>query len=47
MVFCYAARSLGFPTKEVGAFLGIQQAAVSNAGRKGERIVRAEGFELM
>ncbi len=46
-VFCYTARLLGFPTKEIGTFLGIQQAAVSNAGRKGEKIVRTERIEIM
>ena len=35
MVFCFRARELGFPTRETGNFLGIQQAAVSNAARKG------------
>jgi putative transposase len=35
MVFCFFARNLGFPTRETGMFLGIQQAAVSNAARKG------------
>jgi hypothetical protein len=35
MVFCFFARNLGFPTRETGLFLGIQQAAVSNAARKG------------
>ena len=35
MVFCFLARELGFPTLITGKFLGIQQAAVSNAARKG------------
>lgn len=47
MVFCYVARSLDFPTKEIGTFLSIQQAAVSNAGRKGEKIARDEDLSIM
>jgi len=35
MIFCFRARELGFPTLETGNFLGIQQAAVSNASRQG------------
>jgi putative transposase len=35
MIFCYLARELGFPTRETGTFLGVQQAAVSNAARYG------------
>ena len=34
-IFCFFARALGFPTLETGNFLGIQQAAVSNAAREG------------
>jgi putative transposase len=37
-VFCYFAGSLGFPTIETGRFLGIGQAAVSHAARKGKKI---------
>jgi Transposase and inactivated derivatives len=35
MIFCFLARELGFPTIETGNFLGIQQAAISNAARNG------------
>jgi hypothetical protein len=35
MIFCFRARELGFPTRETGIFLDIQQAAVSNAARRG------------
>jgi putative transposase len=38
MVFCYFASSLEFPTIETGRFLGIGQAAVSHAARKGKKI---------
>ena len=34
MIFCSIAISLGFPTRKMGDILGIQQAAISNAGRK-------------
>jgi REP element-mobilizing transposase RayT len=47
MVFCYAAMHFGFPTREIGALLGIQQAAVSNAGRKGEQIVRENNIVIV
>ncbi len=47
MVFCYVAGMLGFPTRETGAFLGIQQAAVTNAGRKGERIVKERDIVIV
>ena len=40
MIFCFIARELGFPTRETGVFLGIQQAAVSNAARKGAAIAQ-------
>jgi hypothetical protein len=36
MVFCFLARQLGFPSIETGKYLGIGQAAVSCAARKGE-----------
>ncbi len=38
MVLCYYAMLLGIPTREIGENLGIQQAAVSNASRKGKCI---------
>ncbi len=47
MVFCCFAGVLGFPTRETGAFLGIQQAAVSNAGRKGSRIVKERDIKIV
>jgi hypothetical protein len=34
-IFCHLARAVGFPTLDIGNFLGIQQAAVSHAARKG------------
>lgn len=34
-IICYLACTAGFPTLDIGNFLGIQQAAVSNAARKG------------
>jgi hypothetical protein len=40
MVFCFLAGGLGFPTRETGNFLGIQQAAVTNAARKGALIAK-------
>lgn len=40
MIFCYLAVHYGFLTREIGAVLGIQQAAVSHAARKGERIIK-------
>jgi hypothetical protein len=40
MIFCYRARDLGFPTRETGNFLGIQQAAVSLAARQGALLVK-------
>jgi putative transposase len=40
MIFCYLARELGFPTRETGNFLGIQQAAVSNAARQGATLAK-------
>ena len=45
MAFCYIAQELGFPTREVGAMLGIQQAAVTNASRKGSVIVKENNIE--
>ena len=44
-IFCHIARSLGFPTITIGTFLGIQQAAVSNAARKGHVLVKKMKFE--
>ena len=35
MIFCYFAGEPGFPTRDAGLLLGIQQAAVSNAARRG------------
>jgi REP element-mobilizing transposase RayT len=40
MIFCFLSRELGFPTLEIGNFLGIQQAAVSNAARKGAELAK-------
>jgi hypothetical protein len=40
MIFCFLARELGFPTRETGDFLGIQQAAVSNTARTGATIAK-------
>jgi putative transposase len=45
MIFCFFARELGFPTIETGTFLGIQQAAVSNAARKGAELAKEEKIE--
>jgi hypothetical protein len=42
MILCFFARELGFPTIETGNFLGIQQAAVSHAARKGAELAREE-----
>jgi hypothetical protein len=42
MIFCFFARELGFPTIETGKYLGIQQAAVSKAARKGAVIAEKE-----
>jgi putative transposase len=44
MVFCFFAKRLGFSTMETGNFLGIQQAAVSNAARKGAVIAKQENI---
>ena len=40
MIFCFFARELGFPTVDTGDFLGIQQAAVSHAARKGAELAK-------
>jgi putative transposase len=45
MILCFFARELGFPTIETGNFLGIQQAAVSHAARKGAELAREEKIE--
>ncbi len=45
-VFCCLACQAGFPTRETGAFLGIQQAAVSSSARKGQNIVKGTGLSL-
>jgi REP element-mobilizing transposase RayT len=44
MIFCFLARELGFPTLETGNFLGIQQAAVSNAARTGAVLAKEQGI---
>jgi REP element-mobilizing transposase RayT len=46
MVFCCFAVALEFPTFEIGRFLGIGQAAVSHAARKGRVIAREKGISL-
>jgi len=38
VVFCYAAGAFDFPSKKIITFPSIQQAATSNAGRKGRKI---------
>jgi len=47
MILCHHAIALGFPTREIGAFLGIQQAAVSNAARKGEMIAKKKNYSII
>jgi hypothetical protein len=42
-IFCRFAGEFGFPTIDTGNFLDIQQAAVSNAARKGADIVKQCG----
>ena len=37
MVFCFRERHYGVTSREIGAYPGVQQAAVANAARKGER----------
>jgi hypothetical protein len=44
MLFCFFARQLGFPTRETGNYLGIQQAAVTNAARQGSAIAQKNNF---
>ena len=44
MIFCFLAWELGFPTLETGIFLGIQQAAVSNAARIGASLAIERGI---
>jgi predicted transcriptional regulator len=44
MVFSHFARAYGLSTRRIGQMLGIQQAAVSNAARKGAQIAGAEGI---
>jgi hypothetical protein len=39
-IIFHRARDLGFPTRETGNFLGIQQAAVSNAACQGALLVK-------
>ena len=46
MVFSHFAREYGFSTRRIGQLLGIQQAAVSNAARKGEQIAREKEITL-
>lgn len=41
-IFCFRAQELQFPTSEIGRFLGIGQAAVSNASRKGADLARLQ-----
>jgi hypothetical protein len=40
MIFCFQAREFDFPTRSIGKFLGIGQAAVTNAARKGAALSR-------
>ena len=44
MIFCFFARELGFPTRDIGKFLGIQQAAASNAARGGAALAAERGI---
>lgn len=44
MVFCSFAREFGFRTRDIGRFLKISQAAVSNSARKGVAIARDKGI---
>lgn len=44
MIFCHFAVALEFPTFEIGRFLGIGQAAVSHAARKGKKIAGEKGI---
>lgn len=47
MFFFYFACLLDFPTRETGAFPGIQQAAVTNAARKGRQIAVKDNIIVM
>ncbi|MBD3421397.1 MAG: hypothetical protein GF398_14870 [Chitinivibrionales bacterium] len=46
-VFCYFAGMLQFPTRQTAAFLGIQQAAVTNAARQGRIIVQQSSLTII
>jgi len=45
-IFCLLASTAGFPSLEIGYFLGIQQAAVSHAARKGVPLAAQKGITL-
>ncbi|MBN1128855.1 MAG: transposase [Chitinispirillaceae bacterium] len=45
-IFCYRARMLEYSTMEIGRFLGIQQAAVSNAARQGAALAKIRQITL-
>jgi len=45
-IFCYLARALDFSTRDIGNYLGIQQAAVSNAARKGMMLAQKYQIKL-
>jgi hypothetical protein len=45
-IFCLFASTAGFPSLEIGYFLGIQQAAVSHATRKGVPLAAKKGITL-
>ena len=45
-VFCHFACFFGFPTRKIGSFLGIQQAAVTNAAKKGSVIAEERGITI-
>jgi REP element-mobilizing transposase RayT len=47
MIFCYLAVHYGFLTREIGVVLGIQQAAVSHAARKGERLIKEHDVTIV
>jgi hypothetical protein len=45
-IFCYLAHAAGFPTLDIGNFLGIQQAAVSHASRKGASLAEKLSIKI-
>jgi REP element-mobilizing transposase RayT len=47
LVFCYLACEAGFKTKKVGDFLGIGQAAVSHAARKGLMVAKEFNINIL